>query len=607
MERIFPEVLRLSMLAGAMVPAVLLIRLLLGKAPKSLRCVLWMLVGIRLMVPFSIKSAFGLFPERGSLADGMTGGQSEQADAFLQGAGVDPAASAGAGAKEAPAPPEKSGDTGNGAATAQAGDLRMALRIGSAIWFFGTLFMAGYFFHSWFKIRACVRMASMEEYLLEDRAVRIYRCGEIETPFLFGVMHPRICVPSSMDRKELPYIVRHEMAHRRRGDHLVKPLSFFLLSVHWFNPLIWVAFKMLCRDMELACDEMVIRDMKGKDRKAYARALLNSSVWKEKAATCPVAFGELSVKERVRNILNYRKPTVWTVCLGAALCAVLLLCFMTQKKPRGQRILLTNEPEQTQSVGEAEGEEAAEQGVEAADTETQEDFTALGSRAFVESWAEAFCSRDGRALAALCARKLSEIFREGETVITLEGDGPGFGWSSPWPWDGEADYRIMSLTDTDARILYYAWTSDPHVTVWEEKLTFHSRDGRFLMDSSELDILDNICTGEEFYRAYPGGVINGTRMDYLTNEAGEALNDNAMENRDFYEPLFAPDTAARFLLNMLNNEGKVEISVEKGEGGQDAGEVRVSVSFILDHEEASVTMVRPYGEDGIWIPQTTLR
>lgn len=645
MEKIFPEVLRLSMLGGLMVPAVLAVRFFLRRAPKSLYCFLWMLVGIRLLVPFSMESVFGLLPDRGEVEMRLSGERPGDSGGLRQEEQAGQENAAWAGKEETAAPVQ------NGEGSKQGEGLRirrqLALKVGSAVWVVGMLFMAGYFFYSWFRIRGCVAGAEPEDCHLEGKRVRILRCDKIGTPFLFGVLHPEIYVPALMDGGDLPYIVLHERAHRRRGDHLVKPFSFFLLAVHWFNPLIWAAFRMLCRDMELACDEMVIRDMKVKDRKAYSRALLNCSVWKEKASACPVAFGELSVKERVRNILNYKKPTVLAVCLGAAVCLVLLLCFMTHRKTEGQSALITDRAGRGETAelpaeepfldregarngtADADGVEAgtADTGV-SRDGESQsgnsggdgpgergdqavvrsqegrDDPAGEQSRAFVESWARAFCDRDGKALVSLCSEELLEIFRQEESIITVDGDGPGFGWSSPWPWDSEADYQIVSLTENTARILYYAWTSDPHVTVWEEKLTFRIEGERLVMDNSELDFMDNICTGEEFYRACPDGMISGTRMDYLDNGTGKALNDNARANRDFYEPLFAPDTAARFLLNILKNEEKVEITVEDGEDGEDESGVSVSISFILDHEKVSLTMVRPYGEEGIWIPQT---
>ena len=355
---------------------------------------------------------------------------------------------------------------------------------------------------------------------------------------------------------------------------------------------------------------MGFRDMAVRDRKAYSRALLNCSVWKEKAAAVPVAFGELSVRERIKNILNYRKPTAWVVGLGVILGVALLFCFMTQRKMMdGQRILLTNEAGGTRETetGKSDIEDLDIRGLDEesgrlAVQERELDLVMEDERslAHVKAWADAFCDRDGKMIVSLCSEELLDTLREEETIMAVDGEEVSFGWSSPWPWDQETDYKILDVTDTTARVLYYAWTSDPHVTVWEENLAWHREGERYVMERSELTFWDNICSGEEFYSAYPEGNISGTRIDYLNNDAGEALNENAKENPDIYEPLFAPDTAARFLLNLLNNDEKVEIIAEE----EGAGRAKVTIRFILDHTEASVTMLQPYGEDGIWIPQT---
>lgn len=617
MENIFLEVLRLSILSGVMVLAVLLIRLFLKRMPKSLCCLLWMLVGIRLVIPFSIESVFGLFPEGAILEQKVLETQLFESGTEKNG-GIPGSSQIVSAQGEQERLPAWFGDTSPEKRPAASRQERFqeALRIGSWIWCVGVLLMSAYFMYSWFKIKACVRGAEQAVYPLESgkvrKEVRVFWCGSIETPFLFGILDPEIYLPLHMDREDLPYIVGHELAHRRRGDHLVKPAAFFLLAVHWFNPFIWIAYKMLCKDMELACDEMVIRDMEVRERKAYSKALLNCSVWKEKAAAAPVAFGELSVKERIKNILNYRKPTVLVICLGVILGVALLFGFMTQRKMMdGQRILLTNE-----AGGETEEETAKDdvthldiKGLSEADATLAVQESGLNlmvdvddgsSQAYVKAWADAFCDRDGKTLLSMCSEELSRILGEEEDLVDAEGGEVSFGWSSPWPWDRADDYWIMDVTDTTARVLYYAWTSDPHVTVWEENLTWHAEGERYVMDYSELIFRDNLCTGEEFYSAYPEGGISGSRMDYISNGAGEALNENAKANRDIYGPLFAPDTAACFLLNLLNNDEKVKIVVEE----EGEGETQVSIEFILDHTQVHVTMVQPYGQDGIWIPQT---
>jgi len=230
----------------------------------------------------------------------------------------------------------------------------------------------------------------------------------------------------------------------------------------------------------------------------------------------------------------------------------------------------------------------------------------------IEAWAKAFCRRDGETIAAMCDDEVKSYLAERELLVEGE-DYYGFGWSSPWPWDDERDYEIIEETDDSAVILYYAWVSDPHVFVWEETLTYRMEDGKCIIEEETLSELNNICTGEEYARAYPHG-INGTRMDYLTcdmdEESGEGigrtLNDNALRDKSggYYDMLFQPETAAAFLLNFLNNPNKVSASVEDVE--REDGSVVVSFAFAEDGSTLRVEMIRPYGEEGIWIPQDYL-
>lgn len=245
---------------------------------------------------------------------------------------------------------------------------------------------------------------------------------------------------------------------------------------------------------------------------------------------------------------------------------------------------------------EAENGKEISDGLEAADRS--------GS---IEDWARAFCRRDGETIAAMSGDKVKETMIEKDLLMGGE-DGYSFGWSSPWPWDEEKDYEIIEETDNSAVILYYAWVSDPHVTVWRETLTYRKEDDKCIVEEEELEMLDHICTGEEYARAYPHG-INASRMNYYEEEdgsIGEALNNNALREKDSgaYDMLFAPETAAAYLLNFLENPNKVSASVE--DVMQEDGSVLVSFAFAEDGSSLKVKMIQPYGKDGIWIPQDDL-
>lgn len=239
------------------------------------------------------------------------------------------------------------------------------------------------------------------------------------------------------------------------------------------------------------------------------------------------------------------------------------------------------------------------------DTEESEKGGALDAReGTVAAWAEAFCKRDGRRIAAMCGEEAENSLREQYLLDDVEGDAESkyvFGWSSPWPWYPDLGYEIIEETDSSAVILYYAGVSDPHVTVWRETLSFHREEKGILADGEAFEMFEAICTKEEFERAYPHG-INGTPMDYLENGLGEILNENAKERRgdEAYAGLFNPETAAIDLLNLLNNPNKVQV-----EAGGDAsdGRVAVNITFTEFGDSVVVEMIQPYGTDGIWIVQ----
>ncbi len=622
MEKIFLEIIRLGMLGSYMALTVTVIRFCLKKIPRSFVCALWILVGMRLVLPFSIESVFGLMPdaeivERYVRDAGEAGEGPEQGQTFFTQMQED---------KQQESPEylsaEKTQRKNQG--------IQVWIHAGAVIWLTGMLFMLAYFLYGWYRMKKQVEMAVPEEYALSGEGVRVYRCGGIETPFLFGMIRPKIYLPVSIPEEDVSYIVWHEMAHRKRKDYLVKPAAFLLLALYWFCPCIWMAYLLLCRDMEMACDERVIRGLKNGERKAYSRALLNCTVYADKSLVCPVGFGEPGVKARVKNILNYKKPTLLAAGLGMVVCCVLLLVFMTQRKETDGNGALTEADERNVPVNaeemklpEAETGNPEVQNVEARRIQRQADqmqsFLDVAEDQVKEKeeevekmricqdaldrWARAFCDRNGEEILSMSSEELLTSFEENEMMI-IEEDYAAFGWSSPWPWDNGKDYRIVSFTDTSAEILYYAWVSDPHVSVWKEKIAYRIENGTCVMESSELEMFDHLSSAGSFYEAYPGGIINDTPMDYLKNGCGEALNDNARANRDreSYARLFQPDTAAHDLLNLLDNENKIEITYEEEED-----KAHVTIRFLTGGEadnRAYVTMIRPFGSDGIWIPQT---
>ncbi len=308
MNTVFLKLLNMSITAGWLILAVILVRLVLKKAPKWIRCVLWGLVAVRLILPFSFKSILSLIPSSETIPANIASLQQPRIDSGIPivNEAVNPVLS------EALAP----------AASTGADPLETLLSVASCVWAAGIAVMLVYALVSWLKLRKTVSVSV-------PAGEGIRACDEVKAPFILGVFRPVIYVPSSMGGETLDYVIRHETAHLRRRDHLWKPLGFLLLAIYWFNPLCWAAYILLCRDIEMACDEKVIRDMDRDDVAAYSQALLDCSFPRRSIAACPLAFGEVGVKDRIRSVLNYRKPAFWIILAALVACVVLAVCLLT--------------------------------------------------------------------------------------------------------------------------------------------------------------------------------------------------------------------------------------------------------------------------------------
>lgn len=321
---LFLDAFNQGIAASYLIIAVIIARVLLKKAPKSVYCVLWLLVGIRLIMPFSFVSAFSLIPSgaqvRGNITQFMGNDTTEEGYRTV----LDMASSDNAEYINE----EMIRAIGNKNESAESVNRPFVyFSIAAVIWIVGIGIMLMYLMMSWFRIAKRVRFAIPDEW----EGGRYYRCEEIDSPFLFGFFKTRIYVPSGLCGEDLSYVLKHETVHRQRRDYLIKPIGYLLLTIYWFNPFVWAAYILLCRDVELACDERVIRELGGEYKKEYAHALLSCSVNHRTIAACPVAFGETSVKGRVKNVLNYKKPTFWVMVAAVAACVIIAVCFMTKK------------------------------------------------------------------------------------------------------------------------------------------------------------------------------------------------------------------------------------------------------------------------------------
>ena len=297
---LFWQVVRLSLTAGWMILVLLALRPLLKKAPRRFSCLLWGLVAVRLALPFSFESRVSMVPQAAAapqkIAQALNPGQMNWVSPAALAANPLPAA-------EAAAP-----------AFSPASLIPLA-------WGLGIAAMLLYAAVSYFRLSRQVRLSA-------PAGKRVYRCDTISTPFILGIVNPKIYLPSDLDERTAVSVLAHEQAHLRRGDHLWKPLGYVLLSIYWFNPLCWVAYFLFCRDVEQACDEAVIERMDTQQKKDYSAALLACAA-PNRVQVCPLAFAEVGVKQRIAGVLNYRKPKFWVVALSLVLCVTLTAGLLT--------------------------------------------------------------------------------------------------------------------------------------------------------------------------------------------------------------------------------------------------------------------------------------
>ena len=311
MNELFLKIINMSISASWLVLAVLILRFVLKKAPKWINVLLWGIVAIRLICPFSFESTLSLIPS---------------AETIPLNIGMDttPTINSGISAINNAVNPIIS-QSNTPMAGASINPLQITIGIYEYIWIFGMIALALYTAISYWRLRRKV-----------DTAVRykdnIFQSENVSFPFVLGIIKPRIYLPFKMNGQYLEYVVAHEQAHICRKDHWWKPLGFLLLMIHWFNPLMWLAYVLLCRDIELACDEKVIKELGNEQRGDYTQALVACSVNRRMIAACPLAFGEVSVKERVKSVMNYKKPAFWVIIISVIVCVGVAVCFLTNPK-----------------------------------------------------------------------------------------------------------------------------------------------------------------------------------------------------------------------------------------------------------------------------------
>lgn len=330
LRQLFVGSLNLAVAASWLIAALLLLRPLLKRlAPKWVLCALWALVAVRLVCPVALQSDLSVYRLAGDAV--QSSGQVTYfrdtgfcGDVRYRPATLLPGVSAETSSTPDNTVPDTT-TTADAIPRPQTPARSVDMNLPSILWAVGIYVMLMLALAGYLSLREDVA-ASIP---LEGN---VYLCDSIKSPFILGMFRPRIYLTSGMDEAARVCVLRHERAHLRRGDHLWKPLGFLLLAVYWYNPLVWAAYILFCRDMELACDERVIRDMAAEERAAYSQALLDCSRGRHWVAACPLAFGEVGVKTRVKAVLWYKKPAFWAVLAAVVVCAVVAVCFLTNPK-----------------------------------------------------------------------------------------------------------------------------------------------------------------------------------------------------------------------------------------------------------------------------------
>lgn len=593
LSQIFLTFLYKNMTVSVVIIAVLLARFLLRKMPKKYSYILWSIVGIRMIfnLPFatniSVFNLFRGFAKRSSTMDTMLAGSRktnlQRATDVLNTIGTSETSTAHA-----------SSNTAANAVTHTLTTSQMVLGILGLLWLIVVALFVAYGIYSYVKCRMLVRTAVIARditsaTLKEKASASVWECDRIPSPFVLGIIRPRIYIPFRMPKQEQAYILAHEQCHIRRLDPLWKLIAFLLLAVYWWNPLVWCAFFYLVRDMEMSCDEAVIEQFGNEIKQGYSNSLLSFAMERHPYSFAPIAFGEGDAGRRIKNVLNFKKPQTWAAILVIVLLVVVGVSCLTNGKDKISSDV-------TSDLKNSQIQQPAVETTEAL-TDSDNSSTAQESLQSVDQWAQAFAARDVRTIQDMATDDAANDLKE----ENLLDDNGNFGWSSPWPWFDEESgipaYQITQSDDTSATILYYAQVSDPHVTVWEETLQYTKKDDKIKVTSEKLQMFNLITHGSEFEAAYPNGIQN-TPMDYQTNGLGETLNEHAMSangmSPDGEYVLTDPVGAACYFLNLSPDDKITEFT-------SDRDLVDFKVRFKKDNVVHHIIMIRPWGEDGIYV------
>ena len=422
MENVFLQILNNAITVSILILVIMLVRVLCRKMPKWITCLLWTLVVAKLMMPFSVESVFSLVP----MSEPIPAGIAMESNPHIS-FGIENVDNLINPALQQHFTPDK---------TASANPLQVWMYVGTVVWLAGTAALllyalAAYVTVKW-KVRASVRVEK-----------NIYECDDIADPFILGIVRPRIYLPSGLDEETKKYVLKHETAHLGRKDYLWKPLGFLILSVYWFQPLCWAAYILMCGDIEYACDEKVIKKETEGARADYCKALLTCSVPRKMIAACPVAFGENGVKGRVKNMMNYKKPTFWISSISIIIVVIVAVCFATS--PKGKEA----DNEKTAPAANSEMETDST-GTNSSGTQT--DSTGTNPNETQTDSAPERITREQEALAG------NLVNLEQGNVVSVKDNGQD---NAELVWYDSFDFEGLDIQprwyDFDGYMLYYAY------------------------------------------------------------------------------------------------------------------------------------------------------
>lgn len=345
MDQFFLGLLNRAFLSSVLILAVIFVRALIKKAPKWITCALWIAVAVRLIVPFQMESVFSLLPSSDPIPSDIV---YQEVPQITSGAEI---------VDQVINPVLEDHFTAD--PTVSVNPMQVAVFVAARLWLLGVIALCFYMGISYFMLRRKVAAS-------QKRSANVYVCDEISSPFILGILRPRIYLPSGLEADTMECVLAHEKAHLKRRDHIWKPLGFCILTIYWFHLLCWIAYILLCKDIELACDEKVTKDKDQAWKAGYCQALLDCNRNRRLIAACPVAFGEVGVKERVKTVLNYRKPAFWMSAAAVVLSIAVVVCFMTNSKndpsaPEKENVKeISAEAPEAEAAGEEEQKDVAQ-------------------------------------------------------------------------------------------------------------------------------------------------------------------------------------------------------------------------------------------------------